>query len=374
MLGVLIVVGAVAALVLAARVPVDRLVATRRRSVVRSLTGAIALVLVVGVVGLVASVGNPFTWASDQLRSTGEVANGSTHLGSLETNNRTVWWGEAWRVFRAHPAGGTGAFTFEIARKRVRDNAENVTEPHSLPLQLLSDSGLPGLVLAIVLVIGLGLGIRASVKRLEPGERAAAVGLLALPLAFGLHALVDFDLDFLAIVVPTAIVSAALLAADRPRAVARSRGLVAAGAVLVAAASVWVLAAPALSSRAVDRAYRQSDAGDLTAAAGSARRAQSLNPLSPEPLYARADVALAAGDPRTAEAFYEKATRLQPANPETWYRLGVFLQAAGDQCGAYHAFNAAFTLDPKSSLFFAGGPLDIARDAVNDRVHPACGR
>jgi Flp pilus assembly protein TadD len=144
--------------------------------------------------------------------------------------------------------------------------------------------------------------------------------------------------------------------------------------VLVAAASVWVLAAPALSSRAVDRAYRQSDAGDLTAAAGSARRAQSLNPLSPEPLYARADVALAAGDPRTAEAFYEKATRLQPANPETWYRLGVFLQAAGDQCGAYHAFNAAFTLDPKSSLFFAGGPLDIARDAVNDRVHPACGR
>ena len=39
-------------------------------------------------------------------------------LGSLETNNRTVWWGEAWQVFRANPAGGTGARTFEIARKR----------------------------------------------------------------------------------------------------------------------------------------------------------------------------------------------------------------------------------------------------------------
>ena len=72
-------------------------------------------------------------------------SNDPGRLGSLETNNRTVWWGEAWQVFRAHPAGGTGARTFEIARKRYRDDAANVTEPHSLPLQLLSDTGLPAL-------------------------------------------------------------------------------------------------------------------------------------------------------------------------------------------------------------------------------------
>ena len=127
------------------------------------------------------SVGDPFTWSVDQLTSSGEVVNGAGHIGSLETNNRTVWWGEAWQVFRAHPAGGTGARTFEIARKRFRDNAQNVTEPHSVPLQLLSDTGLPGLVLGVALVIGLVLGLRATIGRLEPDERAAAVALLALP-------------------------------------------------------------------------------------------------------------------------------------------------------------------------------------------------
>ena len=136
-----------------------------------------------------------------------------------------------------------------------------------------------------------------------------------------------------------------------------------------------MLAAPALSTRAVDRAYRQVDAGDLAAAAASARRAQSLNPLSPEPLYARATVASLAGDNRAAERFYEQATRLQPENPDTWYELGVFRQIAlGNQCSAYFALNAAYTLDPRSSLFFAGGPLDVARAAVNDPKHPACGR
>jgi len=150
--------------------------------------------------------------------------------------------------------------------------------------------------------------------------------------------------------------------------------MVSVAAVAAATVAIWVLAAPELSSRAVDRAYRQADAGDLDAAAASARRAQSLDPLSPEPLYARAAVASLAEDKAAADAFYVDATRLQPENPSTWYQLGVFRYALGDQCGAYYAFNAAYTLDPRSSLFFPGGPLDITRAAVNDPDNPACGR
>jgi len=374
-LGVLIIAGVVSVLALVTLVPVGRLVARRRREVARGLVGAAALLAVAGLLGLVLAVGNPVTWAAHQLSSPGEVTNGPNHLGSLETNNRTVWWGEAWKVFRAHPAGGTGAGTFEIARKRFRTNAQNVSEPHSVPLQLLSDDGLPGLLLGIALVVGLVLGLRAAIGRLEPDERAAAVGLLALPAAFGLHALVDYDLDFLAVAAPVALVSAALLGAGRPVAVARGGILLAVGAVLGAGAAIWVLAAPALATRFVDTAYRQGDAGDLVAAAASARRAQSLNPLSPEPLFARATIAGLAGDNRAAETFYEQATRLQPENPETWYALGLFRQLAlGNQCSAYFALNAAFTLDSSSSLFYPGGPLDVAKAAVNDPENPACGR
>ena len=373
--GVLMVVGTIVALVLVARVPVSRLVATRRREVVRGLLGAVAIVVAVGVLGLVVSVGNPVTWAADQIGGSGEVVNSPGRLGSLETNNRTVWWGESWQVFRANPAGGTGARTFEIARKRFRADAQNVSEPHSVPLQLLSDTGLPGLVLGLVFVVGLVLGLRATIHRLEPDERAASVGLLALPVAFGLHALVDYDLDFLALTAPTALVSAALLGAGRPAAVARSRALIAVSAVLGAGAAIWVLTAPALATRSVDTAYRQGDTGDLSAAAASARRAQSLNPLSPEPLFARATIASFARDNRAAEAFYEQATRLQPENPATWYELGLFRQLAlGNECSAYFALNAAYTLDPSSILFYPDGPLDVAKAAVNDRVDPACGR
>jgi hypothetical protein len=373
-LGVLTVAGAVSVLVLVAFVPVGRLVASRRQEVVRGLFGAVALVAAVGVVGLVLSVGNPVTWAAHQIGGSGEVVNNPGRLGSLETNNRTAWWGEAWKVFRANPAGGTGARTFEIARKRVRANAQNVSEPHSVPLQLLSETGVPGFVLGLVLVVGLVGGLRATIGRLEPAERSAAVGLLALPLAFGLHASVDYDLDFLAVAAPTALVAAGLLGAGRPVAVARGGILLAVGAVLGAGAAIWVLAAPALSTRAVDTAIRQSDAGNFAAAASSARRAQGLNPLSPEPLFARATIAGRARDNRAAETFYEQATRLQPQNPATWYELGIFRYIAGDQCGAYFALNTAYTLDPRSSLFFPGGPLDFSRAAVNDADNPACGR
>jgi Tfp pilus assembly protein PilF len=174
---------------------------------------------------------------------------------------------------------------------------------------------------------------------------------------------------------PTTLVSGALLAAGRPPAIVRSRALVAASAVVGALVAVWVLAAPELATRAVARAYRQVDAHDLGAASASARRAQSLNPLSPEPLYARATVAATGGDNAAAEQFYEQATRLQPENPDTWWELGLFRQIAlGNQCSAYFALNAAYTLDPKSNRFTSNGPLAEAAAAVNDPENPACGR
>ena len=80
-----------------------------------------------------------------------------------------------------------------------------------------------------------------------------------------------------------------------------------------------------------------------------------------------------AGQQDAADALYVKATRLQPENPDTWYQLGLFRFLRGDMCGAYTAFNAAYTLDPKSTLFYKGGEFDQAKAAVNDPDHPACG-
>ncbi len=147
MLGVLALLGAAVVLVAVSKVPVVRLVETRRGAVVRALLASVAVVLTVGLLGLVAAVGNPVSWAGNQFTSSEEVVNDPGRLGEFGTNGRSVWWGEAWQIFRANPAGGTGASTFEIARKRVRSTAQPVSSPHSAPLQLLSETGLPGFLL-----------------------------------------------------------------------------------------------------------------------------------------------------------------------------------------------------------------------------------
>ena len=60
------------------------------------------------------------------------------------------------------------------------------------------------------------------------------------------------------------------------------------------------------------------------------------------------------------------AVELQPENPETWYALGIFeLQALRNPCAAYEFLNEAYTRDPAGEQWIEGGPLDVARDAVN---------
>ena len=162
-------------------------------------------------------------------------------------------------------------------------------------------------------------------------------------------------------------VQEALLAVGRPHARIRAGvpGIVAVG--IVAAGAALAVALPALADRDVDSAFDAIDAGRLDDAVDAANRARRLNPLSLEPLQVRALVADAAGDDAAAVAWYEKATQLQPDNPDAWYDLGLYLAiATGDQCAAYAAFNHSYTLDPKSSRWVEGGPLDVARDAVNN--------
>ena len=70
-------------------------------------------------------------------------------------------------------------------------------------------------------------------------------------------------------------------------------------------------------------------------------------------------------DAGAALATYREAVRLQPENPETWYQLGLYEFSRGDRCSAYVHLNEAYTLDPAGRQWESGGPLDQARDWVN---------
>jgi tetratricopeptide (TPR) repeat protein len=224
-----------------------------------------------------------------------------------------------------------------------------------------------GLVLGLTVVGGAIVAARGGLRLVYGSDGGAAAALACLLLAYGTHALVDYDLDFLAVTGPALLALGVLIAIGRPHATIRVGvpGLVAVGVVAVGAA--LAVALPALADRKVDHAFAAIDAGRLDDAVHGANTARRLNPLSLAPLQVRALVADAAGDKAAAVAWYEKATELQPENPDPWYDLGLYLAiATDDQCAAYAAFNHSYTLDPASSRWTPGGPFNVAKDAVNN--------
>jgi hypothetical protein len=356
---------AVAAVVLA----VPRVVSGRERVVARTLVVAAAVAVAAAIAAVAVASGNPVTKVTRGF-SRGECSNTAGRF-ACTNNNRLRWWREAGHVWVNHPLGGAGAGTFQVARKRYRTSGDPVTEPHSIPLQVLAGTGVVGGVLLVAFVAGAVVAVRRRLAALDGGERGAAVALAALPLAYALHGLVDYDADFLAVTVPVAVATGTLLAAGRP--LVRPRlGLVPSLAVTaIAATAVVSLVLPWLAGRRVDASYSAIDVRRIPRALADARDARSLNPLSPDPLYALGAAYQTEGDLASARVEYTRATRLQPENPETWYQLGLFeFLATHDLCAAYQALNHSYTLDPKSTFWSKNGPLDESRAAVNQG---ACG-
>ena len=165
-------------------------------------------------------------------------------------------------------------------------------------------------------------------------------------LAYLLHALIDYDWDFVALTAPVMVVLGVMLASGRPARPPRRAPLWAVGAMLVAVASLYSLAAPWLATRSVDDAFAAIDRDDPEAALDAARRARALNPLAIEPLFVTAAAEEARGDGRSALVRYVQAVELQPRNWRTWYELGRFELRTGREERAIRHLERARELDP----------------------------
>lgn len=360
--GVLAVVGAVVVASVVTLALRRSLEPDTQRRVGRGLI-ALAAVVVIGA-GAAASVS-----AADALSSSrdcSEVVNDPSRLGSLDPNLRLCWWDEALDVYAHHGPEGAGAGTFEVARKRFRQDARNVVQPHSVPLQHLADGGVVGLGLFVALVLAAFVACVCALRRLSAPERAAAAALAIVPAAYVVHALVDYNWDFLAVTAPTMLALGVLAGAGRSSAPGRRRPLLAAGVILVAVAVLVSFSFPRLADRAARESTRDLAAGDPDRARDHALWARFFNPLAAEPLLALARVAERQGRVLRAEREYIRAVELQPENPELWYALGLFQYDVRDNlCAAYRYLNEAYTLDPAGNQWVDGGPLDVARDAVD---------
>ena len=267
-------------------------------------------------------------------------------LTSLSSNNRWNWWTEAWTAFKDEPVWGNGAGSFALSHRLLREDELRVTEPHSEPLQFLAETGLVGALLAAGAVVAAALAVGRSLARAGVEERPAALAL-AIGLAVYLaHSLVDWDWDFLAVSVPAFAVLGVLLGAGREAARSRASILWPIAAGLLSLAAVYSLFAPWAAERKTQAAYEALAEGDPAEARAAADRARAFNPLSLEPLFARASALRALGAENEARDDLVRAVELQPLNPDAWYELGLLELEQGREEEAELYFRRSRELDP----------------------------
>ena len=198
--------------------------------------------------------------------------------------------------------------------------------------------------------------LRSALSGGSKGLERDAAAALAVALALWLvHALVDYDWDFVAVTGPALFAAGVLASAGRPA--RRPPGLLAAvGVAALALAAVVSIATPWLAERELRKVNIALDRGDLEAANDAVERARSLDPLSLEPVFADARVAEQRGREVAAHEAYREATRLQPENPESWLQLGLYEFDIGDRCAAYRAPERGLHARPRRKAVDARRP------------------
>jgi hypothetical protein len=358
--GALVLVAALALARLESRSP---LAPGARRRVERIAVGAALAVVLAGIVTGVVFSGRIWSEFTNPVSS--QISSTKNRFTSLNSSNRWRWWGEEWRAFTAHPAGGTGAGTFQLTDLRVHRSPLTTEEPHNTPLQFLGELGIVGLLLYGGAAAAAAAAVVRARRRAAGAERAAVTALGIGLAAFLAHTVVDMDWNFVATCGPLLLVAGAL-AGRSPApgaAVARvRRPLLAAGAVLFALAAFYSLAAPWLAQRQLASAASVADV----------KRAHAWNPLSTRVLMIWA--AYEDADPLRALQLYQQAVSLEPQNSETWYALGGFYADHGAWKLAYEAFSKAWTYNRFGPTGTPCGPLDQARHKALGTWPPSCPR
>ena len=315
----------------------------------RVAAGALA-VLVLGLVALVARVGEPVSWSGDRwdefttLAPSGGSADASRF--GTGTSNRYDYWRVAAGVVADHPVGGVGAGAFAVPWFRERSLDENVTDAHSWVAGALAETGVVGLAL-----LGGALALAlAGAWRAGSGPGAwpiAAAGLGGSAAFYVAHAGVDWLGRIPAVSIPAFVALGALAtggeAAGLALAGARTRAV---GAAVAVAGAVLVLPLY-VANRAVVRAEERA-VTSTAAAVDELDRAARLDPLAVEPRIVESTLLLVDGDVAGALEAAEDAVERGSRDWTAWVVLAEARLAAGDETAARAAVDRVAELNPRA--------------------------
>ena len=112
--------------------------------------------------------------------------------------SRGELWRDSWAVFRAHPVIGVGLGAFATAfpaHNQSRNSELVTTQTHNDYLQVLTDGGLIGFLIALWFLAATGRAVRRGLRAHEPFMRLAVLACGAGIFGLLVHSLFDFNLQ-----------------------------------------------------------------------------------------------------------------------------------------------------------------------------------
>ena len=289
----------------------------------------------------------------------GEAAGSRLASGA---GNRYDYWRVAWDSWKDAPVRGVGAGNYDREYFAARTTTEDIRQPHSIELHLLSELGLVGLALLIVALAGIALGAFRTIAtaRRSRGARTIAVASIGVVVAWFVHTSVDW-LHLLPGVTAIALVAAVCLVRqteDVATAGARTRWrwIPVLGVALVIAFAALTLSRQALSNHFVSQA-RAAVPDDPATALREADRALRIDPELMGAYYAKSAALARFNEPDAAKAALREAARREPRNFVTWALLGDLAARTGNFGQARGLYRRALALNPRDPSL-----VDLARD------------
>jgi tetratricopeptide (TPR) repeat protein len=349
----LVVVGLLAALV-------DRRAVVRERSarlISGAAVGAVALVLVAGVVGYSVVEGSPISAVTekwDEFKEGGSESSTQTgRLGGGVATYRYDYWRVAWNEFERAPLIGAGADNFGRAYLKEGESAQTPRYPHSTEMVALAETGLIGTFLLLGAIVAALVAALPALRRPDLSGVAAGTGVLLFGYWLA-HSSLDWLWEFPGLAGPAlaglglAVGLAALAPADAPRPLLAGRGALALAGLcaLLVAASVTP---PWLAEREQRRATRVAST-DADGAVKRLERAASLNPLSPVPDKAAGIIEIRRGGYAAAERELRQAFERDNGDSGLYLLLGVLASEDGRRGEAVRLVREASRLAPRDAV------------------------
>jgi UDP-GlcNAc:undecaprenyl-phosphate GlcNAc-1-phosphate transferase len=343
------------------RVLGDAARATVGRAARVAMIGGAALALVGGVAtaGRIADRVDTQWHLFTHVEATKAIAPAAQPAGRLASGagNRYEYWRVAWGAFKDHPLDGLGAGNFDQAWFADRKVAEDIRQPHSIELQVLSDLGLAGGTLLALLLGGMGIAI-ARIRRVAVAGTTSgglAVGGVGVVSAWIVHTSVDWQHLIPGVTAVALIMLGGLLrhrpeidgTAARPAPGGRRPAQV---AVVVAVAALVTMTGALLTRQGLADHYRSSAfaavADDPPRAVEQANRAIRLDAAAVRSYYAKAAALARLDRGADAEQVLLQATRREPRDPVTWALLGDLAMRRGLTLDARRYYARALALNP----------------------------